>query len=291
MKRHIFLLGTITIIVVVGLFSFPKEAPGPLPLLTEVYEEEIVVATQLSVVLTAAAPKSPFTNYQIRPGDTLSGIAQKHSIDIQTIAYANGIAVNSLLQVGRTLLVPLHKGAVHTVRSGDTLWDIARAYKVSVASISEVNPTVDPGALKLNEKLLIPGAKQVQAQPASKSGNSFIWPAVGRITSPFGPRWGTLHAGIDLGIRTGTAVRAARAGTVTFSGWSGGYGYLVKISHSGGYETRYAHNSRLVAKAGDKVTAGQLVAYSGNTGNSTGPHLHFEIRHQGVARNPRLYLP
>ena len=89
---------------------------------------------------------------------------------------------------------------------------------------------------------------------------------------------------------TGTIVRAAADGIVTFSGSNGGYGLLVRIDHGDGVETRYAHNSRLVVKAGQRVKRGQIIAYSGNTGNSTGPHLHFEIRLRGVAYDPLKYI-
>lgn len=242
---------------------------------------------------------SPFSDYSVVSGDTLSGIAARHGIDTTTLAHANGLNINSTLRVGRSLLVPALSGAIHTVKRGDTLWDVARGYGATIIAIVEANPQVNPSALRLNEKILIPGVKPRNTAVSlsastgtSSTGTSagFAWPASGRITSKFGPRWGAFHAGIDLGVRTGTNIRASIAGTVTFSGSAGGYGLLIKISHTGGYETRYAHNSKLLVKPGDKVSAGQVIALSGNTGASTGPHLHFEIRKAGVALNPVNYL-
>ena len=259
---------------------------------------QIEATTEFTIADTSTQKASPFSEYEVVSGDTLSGIAAKHGIDTTTLAFANGLNINSTLRVGRALLVPAMSGAMHTVRRGDTLWDIARAYGASVTAITEANPQVNPAALRLNEKVLIPGVqpRNTAALPTNTAtkttvaSSGFAWPATGRITSAFGPRWGAFHAGIDLGIRTGTNIRASTAGTVTFSGSAGGYGLLVKISHAGGYETRYAHNSRVLVKPGDKVTAGQIIALSGNTGNSTGPHLHFEIRKAGIALNPMNYL-
>ena len=99
-----------------------------------------------------------------------------------------------------------------------------------------------------------------------------------------------LHEGIDFAVRTGTPVYAAAAGTVVKAGWSGGYGYLVVIDHGNGYQTYYAHNSRLCVSVGQSVSKGQNIAYSGSTGNSTGPHLHFEVRINGNTTNPLNYI-
>src|SRR3954468_22059052 len=123
------------------------------------------------------------------------------------------------------------------------------------------------------------------------SGAGLIWPANGPVTSPFGSRWGRLHAGIDIGVGIGTPLHADKAGTVIYSSWMSGYGNVIIIDHGGGFSTLYGHQSRLVAGNGQYVTQGQLIGYSGNTGESTGPHLHFETRVNGNPQNPRQYLP
>ena len=99
-----------------------------------------------------------------------------------------------------------------------------------------------------------------------------------------------MHNGLDIAVSTGTQVKAAADGRITFAGWNGGYGILVIIDHGNGIETRYAHNSRLNVKVGQRVTRGETVAYSGNTGVSTGPHVHFEIRYRNNPVNPQTYL-
>ncbi len=124
-----------------------------------------------------------------------------------------------------------------------------------------------------------------------------IWPVRGRLSSPFGYRYHPvlksrkLHNGQDIAVPTGTPVAAADGGVVLVSGWKGGYGYFVAIDHGGGISTCYGHNSRLLVKAGERITQGQTIALSGNTGLSTGPHVHFEVRINGVPVNPRPYLP
>ncbi|MFD2765741.1 M23 family metallopeptidase [Micromonospora eburnea] len=115
---------------------------------------------------------------------------------------------------------------------------------------------------------------------------AWVIPMAGaEITSCYGPRWGTLHAGIDFAMPSGTPIHAAAAGTVVKAGDAGdGYGNSVFIDHHNGYLTHYAHQSRLIVGVGDKVTAGQVIGYEGSTGDSTGPHLHFEV-HQGAMWN------
>lgn len=124
-----------------------------------------------------------------------------------------------------------------------------------------------------------------------------IWPARGRISSPFGWRMHPIlksrrfHSGIDIAVPSGTPVQAADNGVVLISGWNGGYGYFIAIDHGKGISTAYAHNSRLLVKEGDVVTKGQTIALSGSTGWSTGPHLHFEVRENGTPVDPLKYLP
>lgn len=123
------------------------------------------------------------------------------------------------------------------------------------------------------------------------AGITFTRPITASITSRFGARWGKNHKGTDFGAVTGTPIYAAATGTVTYAGWnSGGYGYLVVISHGNGVQTYYGHCSSIVTKVGAQVNQGDLIAKVGNTGNSFGSHLHFEIRINDVAYNPEYYL-
>ncbi|MGA8113626.1 MAG: M23 family metallopeptidase, partial [Actinocatenispora sp.] len=110
------------------------------------------------------------------------------------------------------------------------------------------------------------------------------------LTSRFGPRWGTNHPGVDLAIGTGLPVHAAHSGTVSIAGWDGGYGNGVEINVGHGLSTVYGHNSRVVVAPGQHVRRGQLIAFSGSTGDSTGPHCHFELRRNGIPFNPLPFL-
>ena len=122
------------------------------------------------------------------------------------------------------------------------------------------------------------------------------WPVSGEITSPYGyrvhPIWGTTiyHSGIDIGVDEGTPVHAADGGVVVWSGWMGGYGYAVVIDHGNGLSTLYGHNSELAVDEGQSVAKGQVISYAGSTGNSTGPHVHFEVRVNGDPVDPMGYL-
>jgi murein DD-endopeptidase MepM/ murein hydrolase activator NlpD len=124
----------------------------------------------------------------------------------------------------------------------------------------------------------------------SPSSAGFVWPVLGPVTSPFGWRWGRMHEGIDIGVPSGTPIRAAASGTVIYAGWLGGYGNLTVIDHGGGVATAYGHQSGLAAGNGASVAQGQVIGYVGSTGHSTGPHLHFEVRVNGVPQDPLGYL-
>ena len=126
---------------------------------------------------------------------------------------------------------------------------------------------------------------------ARVSGSGLAWPTNGSVTSGFGYRWGSLHAGIDIANGTGTPIRAAKAGTVILAGWNGGYGNCIVIDHGGGFSTLYGHMTRLRASEGQRVDQGDLIGDMGSTGNSTGSHLHFETRVNGSAQDPSRYLP
>ncbi len=130
----------------------------------------------------------------------------------------------------------------------------------------------------------------VPAPTGAASAAGFVWPVHGVLTSPFGWRWGRMHEGIDLAVPSGTPVVAAAAGTVIVAGWLGGYGNLVVVDHGNGISTAYGHNTSVAVSVGQSVAQGQLVSYSGNTGHSTGPHVHFEVRVNGSPVDPLGYL-
>lgn len=134
----------------------------------------------------------------------------------------------------------------------------------------------------------IRGSLSKSSGAVSRTG--FIWPVNGPITSPYGPRWGSFHPGIDIGASTGTPIRASKAGTITSLSCGSGYGLCTIIDHGGGVSTLYAHQSR-IAMTGGFIQQGQVLGYVGCTGYCTGPHLHFEVRVNGSPQNPRNFLP
>lgn len=137
-------------------------------------------------------------------------------------------------------------------------------------------------------EVILVGTKPI---PPTMGDGQFINPCpAGRLTSTFGYRWGRMHWGVDLACPTGSNVRAADGGTVVFAGWNGAQGYTIEINHKNGFLTRYCHLSRMLVGVGSLVYEGQQIALSGNTGSSTGPHLHFEIEKNGVHVNPLNYI-
>ncbi len=144
-------------------------------------------------------------------------------------------------------------------------------------------------SLKLANEIIRASGGPVTAI-GTPSAAGLVWPVSAPITSGFGFRWGRMHEGVDLGVPEGTPLAAAAAGRVIVSGWQGGYGNLVVIDHGNGLSTAYGHQSRTAASVGQEVAQGSIIGYSGNTGHSTGPHLHFEVRINGQATNPLAYL-
>jgi murein DD-endopeptidase MepM/ murein hydrolase activator NlpD len=125
---------------------------------------------------------------------------------------------------------------------------------------------------------------------AVNAGATFVKPLGGRVTSEFGPRWGTMHKGLDLAAPAGSPIRAVTGGTVRRADWNGGYGNAVIIDHGNGLSTLYGHAASLNVKPGQKVHAGDIIAKEGSTGDSTGPHLHFEVRINDKQIDPRPWL-
>lgn len=175
---------------------------------------------------------------------------------------------------------------------------IVEKYSTELSELKQTSEAVSTlyEQKKVVKKVTVSSTKvssgKVATGKAPNVGINFAYPVDSpNISSGYGARWGRTHKGIDFAESTGTNIYASAPGTVTFSGWNtGGFGYLVIISHGNGVQTYYAHCSSLVAKVGQNVSQGQLIAKVGNTGRSFGAHLHFEIRVNGVAYNPALYL-
>ncbi len=210
------------------------------------------------------------------------------------------------------------------VRFGDSLVKIAQRYGVTIQDLLRLNPGLEAARLVAGTQIQLAnsspgrsrmvlglnpvgsgglswpelpnfGRKQEQwKEPApSMVGSRWIWPTRGVFSSGYGWRWGRMHRGIDVANNVGTPIVAAREGRVSVAGWNdGGYGYVVEILHPDGSMTRYGHNSRLLVRAGQEVAQGTPIAEMGSTGQSTGPHLHFEIHPAGRgAVNPLPFLP
>jgi len=247
--------------------------------------------------------------YSVQGGDTVLGIASRFKVQPETLLWANPALESNpdLLRINDQLRILPVDGVLHTVKAGDTLSALASTYKVDAAQIIayEANNLEDVSSpLIIGTDIVVPGGSKpfitrqvvgmgltsvpVPAGAAGGSGN-FGWPASGSISQNY---WGG-HQALDIAGRQGAPVKAADGGFVTLAGggWNGGYGNQVVIDHGNGFVTLYAHLNTIFVKAGETVAAGQQIGTVGNTGNSTGPHLHFEIRYQGYPRNPYNYLP
>ena len=184
-------------------------------------------------------------------------------------------------------------------------YESARSEKTTMlASTREDRQDLEHDLAELEEESARVAARLAAAQSASSGGSStpapagpvrpgaggLVWPVNGPLTSPFGMRWGRLHAGVDISAPTGTPIRAAASGKVVLLGWTGGYGNYTCVQHGGSLSTCYAHQVRYGTSMGASVSQGQVIGYVGNTGNSFGAHLHFETRINGTPVNPAGYL-
>lgn len=258
--------------------------------------------------------------HKIEKGENYWVIAEKYNIKPDDLIKANPGVKPERLQIGQeiSLVVPkpmitvvtteiqeyteyitfeteyeetnvLYKGEFRVKKAGkkgerEVKAEVAKENGIETQrDILEENIIKDP-----TTKVVLKGTKN----PPPKIGTGVLAKPTSRgvITSPFGWRWGRRHTGIDIGLPTGTAVKAADGGKVIFSGTKGAYGKCIIVDHGANIQTLYAHNSKLLVKKGDKVFKGQTIANSGNTGRSTGPHLHFEVRKNGTPVNPTQYV-
>ena len=243
------------------------------------------------------------STYRAKNGDSLWTIAAKNGLDFYTILSVNRLKEANSISIGQKLKIPNQRGILYTVGRGETLEDIALRYGVGIRKVIRVNRILNPNNIKQGSDLFIPGAKLSLAfseELLAKSGvpAKFARPCRrSRISSRFGYRKDpftgrrTFHNGVDLVPGYGATVYASMPGRVTYSGRMGGYGKLVVIDHGNGYSTRYGHLSRISVKKGKRVGQRQRIGYVGNTGRSTGAHLHFEVREKGKPLDPAKLVP
>jgi murein DD-endopeptidase MepM/ murein hydrolase activator NlpD len=244
------------------------------------------------------APEPPpgFGRHVLSEGETLSELTSRYGIDMEALVGANpDLSSLDRLPVGVELLIPPGSGLLVTWRPDLDLADVLDQHDADPVEVLRANRIHAPSDLRPGMLLWLPGVEPTAAlerlAQVRAMENRYVWPVHGRITSYFGRRnlgFGTssFHRGLDVAAPVGTPIGASRAGTVTYAGWSGSYGYLVRIRHAGGDETWYAHQSRVLVSVGQWVEQGQTIGRVGSTGLSTGPHIHFEIRRHGRALDP-----
>lgn len=269
-----------------------------------------------SDVLEEAVPvhRTETESYVVKDGDTLAAIAQRFGVTIGTILWANGRTATQYIRPGDTLRIPPLSGVLVTVKKGDTLTALASTYGSDIAKIIEANRLNAEQSLPVGAELVLPDGEppipvprvttpktkvnRTEAEPANVpkppdvdvsgvSVGKLLWPTSGHVITQY---YGWRHTGLDIDGDLTSPLYAAHDGVVTTAGWnSGGYGLQVVVS-GGGAMTRYAHSSKLFVKIGDTVKKGQVIAMMGNTGRSTGSHLHFEVYINGVRTNPLKYI-
>lgn len=280
--------------------AVPHAVPGTDAGITELGDETILISKP--------------TAYTIQGGDTVSGIAKKFGISVNTILWANDMTARSLLKVGRDLTILPVSGVMHSVKRGETLGAIAKQYGTDIDKILAANRVQTASQIRIGESLVIPDGKppvsavrKVAPAPPVRLGDirdvfkpppegvgaqeaaegKLAWPTDQHLINQ---RYWSRHPGIDINGTLANHTYAADDGIVTFAGWnSGGYGNMILIDHGNGMITRYGHHSKLFVSVGDHVTKGQVIGEVGTTGHSTGPHLHFEIYVSGRRVNPLSY--
>ncbi len=267
--------------------------------------QSIVVGENVFQTDISQKPRDKVITYTVQKGDTVSTIAEKYGISPDTVRWANDLSSDNL-NVGDTLSILPVSGIAHKVQSGDTVYTIAKKYDTEAQKIVDfpfndfANPEtfslvsgqilIVPDGIKPSQQPFIKRQVYIAQGPTSVSSEGFTWPLRGGI-SQFASWY---HMALDITDSEGTPIVAAQDGVVSqvsSGSWDGGYGTNVYIDGGNGYKTHYAHMSSIIVSVGQAVSAGKtVIGYSGNTGRSTGPHLHFEIIKNGVLVNPLPFL-
>ena len=286
----------------------PSFDAGSLP----IRQDNSLAPAPIPITYRGSRPKHEFITYTVQPGDTAISIAEQFGINEETILGGNPALSNDAAQLwaGTDIRILPIDGVLHNVVEGDTLEGIADKYDVPVEEIVayEPNNLEFPYRLFPGSQLVVPGAVAevffwdppsftASGSPEALQGiyvavpgtGTFVWPVGGRRLTQ---RYWYGHQAIDVGLVTGSPVYASDTGTVTYSAFSPYcYGNLIVINHGNGYETFYAHLNGFNVVPGQTVYQGNLIGWSGNTGCSSGPHIHFEIRFSKTRYNPLNYLP
>lgn len=315
-QRSFLHVGMVLLLAGVAIFApiikneYPNLGIGAKATFAETPSSVLNPVTSISQIETSTQvstkTRDKIENYKVKGGDTLSTIAQKFEISIETIRWANPDQITSdktLLHPGDQLQIPPVTGVVHKVKSGDTVYSIAKKYGVFAQNIVNFpfNTYADDEtfALVIGSNIIVPDGVMPQEQPiapiqylqpvtlAAGGTGQFIWPTVGIITQY--PVW--YHMAVDIANPAAPVVIAADNGVVVSReclNW--GYGCHIIIDHGNGYQTLYGHMQAFYVNLGDHVNRGQSIGQMGSTGHSTGTHLHFEVRRGGVLENPLNYL-
>lgn len=253
--------------------------------------------------VASSTPSDRISVYVVRAGDTLGGIAAMFDVSVNTIKWANNISSASDVHPGDTLIILPVSGVKRTVAKGDTLKSIAKKYGADADEIANFNGLDSSEPLAVGSTLIIPGAEfapttPIKKNPARKIAEPYLGGGgsvqTGYYSNPMPGALVTqgIHGwnGVDLGAARGTPIHAAADGIVIVArangGWNGGYGNYAVITHDNGSQTLYGHMKSVIVSSGQSVSSGQIIGYEGSTGESTGPHLHFEVR--GAANPFRL---
>lgn len=267
-----------------------------------------IVKPEIAATKITEREREEIVFHKVVSGDSVSTIAQKYGVSVNTVLWENNLSAYSIIREGDELAILPMTGITHKTASGDNLGKLADKYGIDKDKIALANKIKADDVLKIGQKIIIPEGKKITytayapktytgfeaikdivKAPSAKpvAGNKMNWPTVGsRITQYFSWR----HYAIDIADKIGTPLYAADAGTVELAGWGKGYGNQIVIDHGGGKKTRYAHLSKFNVEKGDVVTKGQTIGGMGSTGWSTGSHLHFEIIINGKKYNPLDYI-
>jgi murein DD-endopeptidase MepM/ murein hydrolase activator NlpD len=235
------------------------------------------------------------TSYTVRSGDTISGIAQRFNLSMDTVISFNSIQDARNLTVGTVLTIPNSSGLKYRVRRGDYLGGIAKKFGVALNDLLDWN-NLETSVIVPGQELFIPSARLSEMERNRVFGRLFIYPTKGRITDRFGMRrdpftgMRRFHNGVDLAAPVGTPVFASMSGKVAMLGYNPTYGKYLILTHPEGFQTLYGHLDAFRVQKGQSVKQGQRIADMGNSGYSTGSHLHFSIFRRGEPIDPFEYL-